>query len=191
MSTNGPMLAPEALNPATTAPSSSVIGMPPAPGKLASGEHATKPVAIGGGSVVMRTWCTVLGTCCVAEIHAFERARAMPPAPPRSMREAEISAPLAPTTAKPPRAPMWSALAIARSISARACRSGRSRVCTSEVLRRRKADVILGQHARGRLGALEVVEPRQLEVALERAAAEVVQQLGHEVREVLRPPHAA
>src|SRR5918911_436979 len=56
----------------------------------------------------------------------------------------------------------------------------------SEVLLGRKADVVLGQHARGRLGALHVVEPRELEVLLERPAAEVVQELGHVVREVLR-----
>ena len=54
MSTNGPMLAPEALKPAMTTPSSSAIGMPPAPGKAASGEQATKPAAIGGGSVAIR-----------------------------------------------------------------------------------------------------------------------------------------
>src|SRR4051794_1419057 len=128
MSTKGPMLAPDALKPATTTPSR-VIGMPPAPGKFASGEQATKPVAIGAGSVRIRLWCTVLGTCWVAAIHAFERARAIPPAPPRSMREAVMSTPLAPTTAIPPRAPMWSALAIARSISGRASAKGSSFVC--------------------------------------------------------------
>jgi hypothetical protein len=54
MSTKGPIVAPDALNPATTMPLSSVIGMPPAPGKWASGEHATKPTPIGGGSVLTR-----------------------------------------------------------------------------------------------------------------------------------------
>src|SRR4051794_17185469 len=54
----------------------------------------------------------------------------MPPAPPRSIREAETRAPLEPTTANPPRAPTWSAFAIARSINARASARGRSRACT-------------------------------------------------------------
>ncbi len=103
--TNGPTVAPDALIPPITTPSASKIGMPPAPGKFASGEHATNPVAIGGGSVAMRTWCSVLGICWVAEIHAFDRARAIPPAPPRSIRDADTSTPLAPTTATPPRTP--------------------------------------------------------------------------------------
>ena len=109
MSTNGPMVAPEALKPPTTGWAgslSSKIGIPPAPGKFASGEHATNPAAIGAGSVAIRTWCSALGICCVAEIHAFDRARAIPPAPPWSIRDADTSTPLAPTTANAPRAPM-------------------------------------------------------------------------------------
>ena len=80
---------------AMTAPSSPVIGIPPAPGNIASGEQAMKPVAIGAGSVRIRPRWTRLGICCVAAIHAFERARAIPPAPPRSIREADTSTPLA------------------------------------------------------------------------------------------------
>ena len=45
----------------------------------------------------------MLGICWVAAIQALERARAMPPAPPSSIREPVIRAPLAPTTAMPPR----------------------------------------------------------------------------------------
>ena len=41
----------------------------------------------------------------VAEIQALDRARAIPPAPPRSIREAETSTPVPPTTAKAPRTP--------------------------------------------------------------------------------------
>ena len=70
--------------------------MPPAPGNIASGEACTKPAEIGCGSVVIRRRCSALGICWVAEIHAFDRARAMPPGPPWSRREAVISAPLAP-----------------------------------------------------------------------------------------------
>ncbi len=38
----------------------------------------------------------MLGICWVAEIHALDRARAMPPGPPWSSRDAVTSAPLAP-----------------------------------------------------------------------------------------------
>ena len=65
----------------------------------------------------------------VAAIQAFERARAIPPVPPRSIREALTSTPLAPTTATAPRTPMSSALSTARAISARASSSAISRVC--------------------------------------------------------------
>ncbi len=110
--------------------------MPPAPGNRASGEHATNPAAIGGGSVAIRLWCSVLGICWVAEIHAFDCARAIPPAPPRSMRDADTSTPLPPTTANAPRTPMSAALSIARAISVRACSSGMSMV--RDTLRARK-----------------------------------------------------
>ena len=119
-STKGPIEQPEALKPATISPAASRSGIAPAPGKAASGEQATKPIPIGGGSFHMRSWWTVLGTCWVAVIQAFERARAIPPASSPSIREAEISAPSEPTTAKAPRAPTWAALSIARSISLRA-----------------------------------------------------------------------
>src|SRR4051812_37656019 len=115
--------------PATTAPSAPTIGMPPAPGKSASGAVPTNPRSIENGSVVMRRRCSTDGSCCVAAIHAFERARAMPAVPPRSIRDADTSTPLAPTTAIAPRTPRSSALAIARAISARASASARSFVC--------------------------------------------------------------
>ncbi len=94
--------------------------MPPAPGNLASGEQATNPAATGGAIVVIRRRCSALGTCWVAAIQALDRARAMPPAPDASIRDAETSTPLPPTTATEPRKPNCSALSIARSISARA-----------------------------------------------------------------------
>ena len=115
--------------PATTAPSSPRIGMPPAPGNTASGAVPTNPRSIGNGSVVIRRRCSTDGICCVAAIHAFDRARAMPAVPPRSIRDADTSTPLAPTTAIAPRTPRSCALAMPRSISARASASGRSRVC--------------------------------------------------------------
>ena len=43
-----------------------------------------------------RPRCTTLGICWVAAIHAFDRARAMPPVPPRSIRDAETSDPACP-----------------------------------------------------------------------------------------------
>ena len=73
--------------------------MPPAPGNTRLGRRGTNPVEIGAGRCVMRCRCSVLGICWVAEIHAFDRARAMPPGPPWSSRDAVTSAPLAPTTA--------------------------------------------------------------------------------------------
>src|SRR6478672_11069186 len=103
---------------------------------MASGEQATNPAAIGAGSVAIRWWCSVLGTCCVAEIHAFDRARAIPPAPPRSMRDADTSTPLPPTTANAPRAPMWAALSIARTMRRRA--SSREMSLFSNTAARRK-----------------------------------------------------
>src|ERR1700691_1393177 len=105
--------------PATTAPSA-LTGMPPAPGNNASGDAAANPAATGGAIDVIRCRCSALGICCVAEIHALERARAIPPGPPASIRDAVISAPLAPTTAIPPRRPSCSALSTARCTSARA-----------------------------------------------------------------------
>ena len=54
MSTNGPMVAPDALKPPTTT-SPANNGIPPAPGNMASGEQATNPAAIGAGSVAIRT----------------------------------------------------------------------------------------------------------------------------------------
>ena len=115
--------------PAITAPSASLIGIPPAPGNTASGEQATNPLTIGGGSVRIRPRWTTLGSCCVAAIQAFEYARAIPPVPPRSIREADTSMPLAPTTTTAPRTPMSSALSMARATNARASASGRSLVC--------------------------------------------------------------
>ena len=50
----------------------------------------------------------------------FETARAMPPGPPWSSRDAVTNAPLAPTTAIPPRRPSCSALSTARCTRARA-----------------------------------------------------------------------
>ncbi len=44
----------------------------------------------------------MLGIRWVAAIQALERARPMPPAPPSSIREPVIRAPLAPTTTMPP-----------------------------------------------------------------------------------------
>src|SRR4051794_26927144 len=61
----------------------------------------------------------------------------------------------------------------------------------SEIRCGRQADVVLGQLAGAGLGALDVLEPRELELLLERALAEVVQQLGHVVGEVLGAPDAA
>ena len=127
---NGLTVAPDAAMPATTTPSAR-IGMPPAPGNTASGDACAKPAATGGAIVVIRCRCSVLGICWVAEIHALERARAMPPGPPWSIREAVTSRPLAPTTAMPPRSPSCSALSIARWTRARASRRARSRGCSS------------------------------------------------------------
>jgi len=79
-----------------------------------------KPRSIAWGRVDILRRCSRLGICCVAAIHAFDRARAMPPAPPRSIRDADTSTPLPPTTATAPRTPRSSALAIARAIRARA-----------------------------------------------------------------------
>ena len=82
------------------------------------------PATIGGGSVAIRTWCSVLGICWVAEIHALDRARAIPPAPPWSMREAgDERTGAADHDERPAHPDRWSALSIARSISARASAS--------------------------------------------------------------------
>ncbi len=124
---NGLTVAPDAAMPPITTPSASRTGIPPAPGNTACGEACTKPAEIGAGSVVMRFRCSVLGICCVAEIQALEAARAMPPGPPWSSRDAVTSAPLAPTTAIPPRRPSCSALSTARWTSARAWSRGMSR----------------------------------------------------------------
>ncbi len=102
--------------------------MPPAPGKFASGEQATKPCATGPAIVTIRRRCSALGTCWVAAIQALDRARAIPPAPDASIRDADTSTPLPPTTATDPRSPSCSALSMARSIRARARSSGISGV---------------------------------------------------------------
>src|SRR3954469_14789110 len=61
----------------------------------------------------------------------------------------------------------------------------------SEVGTSREPGVVLGERSRGRLGAGEVFDPRELEPALERTTAEVVQKVGHVVREVLGLPDPA
>src|SRR6478609_1804549 len=43
----------------------------------------------------------------------------------------------------------------------------------------RQPDVVLGELAGARVGALDVLQPRELELLLERALAEIVQQLRH------------
>src|SRR6476660_5649489 len=49
----------------------------------------------------------------------------------------------------------------------------------------RQPDVVLGELAGAHVGALDVLQPRELELLLEGPLAEVVQQLGHVVGEVL------
>ena len=114
--------------PATTTPST-LTGIPPAPGNSASGDAWANPAATGGAIVVIRCRCSALGICWVAEIQAFDRARAIPPGPPASIRDAVSSVPLAPTTATAPRSPSCSALSTARCTSARASARPRSRGC--------------------------------------------------------------
>src|SRR3984957_14072525 len=84
---NGLTVAPEAAIPATTTPPA-LTGIPPAPGNSASGDAWTNPAATGGAIVLIRCRCSELGICCVAEIQALDLARAIPPGPPASIRDA-------------------------------------------------------------------------------------------------------
>src|SRR5271155_6089185 len=98
---NGLTVAPEAARPATTT-SPALSGIPPAPGNNASGDAWANPAATGGAIIVIRCRCSALGICWVAEIQAFDRARAIPPNPPTSIRDTVINDPHDPTSASAP-----------------------------------------------------------------------------------------
>jgi len=121
--------------PATTTPPA-LTGIPPAPGNSASGDAWANPAATGGAIVVIRCRCSELGICWVAEIQALDLARAIPPGPPASIRDAVSRVPDAPTTATAPRSPSCSALSTARCTSARASARPRSRGCGNRRPRR-------------------------------------------------------
>ena len=111
---NGLTVAPDAAMPGHDAAVAADRHAARRPGTPTRARRAAKPAATAGAMTPRRCRCSVLGMRWVAAIQALERARPMPPAPPSSIREPVISAPLAPTTTMPPDRPSCSAFSTAR-----------------------------------------------------------------------------